>query len=298
MTHRKWEPGTLYAKAMRDITNEHNATVDAWQAAEAEAERLGRANSDLCDQIAAIRVPFTDAQIERMAQAYFNDMHEVSKWEYADRALYRKAIRAALAAGGLEPCPVPDDAPYSVESHWQSIQPGLDADIDPLVDAYLRGYMEITGERETAIAYSRTGLAYVRDAVLAERSPIWTDDQIEVLAEVLHEAEPYMPPATYRERNEAMARAVLQHLAPYLRDPVEWELDVTEKQIRHWWHENVSGSVDVWPGEARALTEFFRSRIKPVYECAECAKWEKDCRALSAASRSIDARISALEGES
>ena len=55
MTHRKWEPGTLYAKAMRDITNEHNDTVDAWQAAEAEAERLGRANSDLSDQLAAMR---------------------------------------------------------------------------------------------------------------------------------------------------------------------------------------------------------------------------------------------------
>lgn len=59
--HKKWEPGTLYAKAMRDITNEHNATVDAWAVAEAEAERLGRANSDLCDQITAMRAPFSDS---------------------------------------------------------------------------------------------------------------------------------------------------------------------------------------------------------------------------------------------
>jgi hypothetical protein len=122
MTHRKWEPGTLYAKAMRDITNEHNDTVDAWQAAEAEAERLGRANSDLCDQI------------------------------------------AARAAG--------------------------------------------------------------------------------------------------------------------------WELDVTADEA--WAAYNAYG-----PGGIKAVLYLCRSRIRPVFECKECAKWEADCAALSAASRSIDARIAA-----
>jgi hypothetical protein len=39
---------------------------------------------------------------------------------------------------------------------------------------------------------------------------------------------------------------------------------------------------------------------QPVIECAMCAEWEKDCRALSTASRNIDARIAAraaLEGD-
>ena len=60
-----------------------------------------------------------------------------------------------------------DPADVAMVPTWQSISPGLDSAIDPLVDAYLRGYVEATGKRATEIAYSRTGLAYVREAVLA-----------------------------------------------------------------------------------------------------------------------------------
>ena len=51
MTYRKWDEYIWVTTG--NLREEHNDTVDAWQAAEAEAERLGRANSDLCDQIEA-----------------------------------------------------------------------------------------------------------------------------------------------------------------------------------------------------------------------------------------------------
>lgn len=66
--HKKWEPGTLYAKALRDITNEHNDTVDAWADAVAETERMGRENDALCDQIAVLRVEPTPAQVDALAR--------------------------------------------------------------------------------------------------------------------------------------------------------------------------------------------------------------------------------------
>ena len=55
MTYRKWVKARSWREFHADdMIAEHNALYDAWQAAEAEAERLGRANSDLCDQIAAM----------------------------------------------------------------------------------------------------------------------------------------------------------------------------------------------------------------------------------------------------
>lgn len=111
MTHRKWTPGALMAKAYRDITEEHNATVDAWQQAAADVDRLAAINGDLCDEIAALRgsihVPFSDAQIEKMAKAHMGVISPCANWEHADKQYYMNAIRAALAAGGLEPCAVP-----------------------------------------------------------------------------------------------------------------------------------------------------------------------------------------------
>lgn len=100
MTHRKWTPGALMAKAYRDITEEHNATVDALEAA-----------------LAPIRVPFSDAQIEKMAMAARIELKIDADWDWLSsdrRDEWINAIRAALAAGGLEPCAVPDYAPEDV----------------------------------------------------------------------------------------------------------------------------------------------------------------------------------------
>jgi len=63
---------------------------------------------------APIRVPFSDAQIERMAKAARDSTSPVIPWEEADRSFWRRCIRAALAAGGLEPCAVPEYDPADV----------------------------------------------------------------------------------------------------------------------------------------------------------------------------------------
>lgn len=105
--------------------NEHNALYDEWQKSEADAVRLGRDNDVLCDKIFALeakiaelesrRVPFTDAQIEKMARAACNTSGLGYSWGITNmRQDWRSAIRAALAAGGLEPCPVPEYNPDDV----------------------------------------------------------------------------------------------------------------------------------------------------------------------------------------
>jgi len=70
---------------------------------------------------APIRVPFSDAQIERMAEAAhtrrMRDEERTKHWKdlplFAKDA-WRQGIRAALAAGGLEPCAVPEYDPADV----------------------------------------------------------------------------------------------------------------------------------------------------------------------------------------
>ena len=123
MGHRKWDEYIWVTTG--NLREEHNDTVDAWQAAVAEAERLGRANSDLCDQIAAIRVPFTDAQIGRVARSLWGNT--CGDWSHT-------AIRAALSAGGLESCAVPEPV------GWE-----LDVTADEALRVYSRGGKSIGG---------------------------------------------------------------------------------------------------------------------------------------------------------
>lgn len=112
--------------------------------------------------VSPIPVPFSDAQIDAMAKAARRVLLGSSETD-ANWPLWYSAIRAALAAGGLEPCAVPVDSEHEL---WKRIEPGLGEHIEPLVDAYLRGHMEVTGQKESSISYSRVGLSYVRDAVI------------------------------------------------------------------------------------------------------------------------------------
>lgn len=70
-----------------------------------------------------IRVPFTDAQIEAMARAFYDSRWDLAKWDddtdAYSRERNRAAIRAALAACGLEPCAVPEYKPEDVAFCYQ-----------------------------------------------------------------------------------------------------------------------------------------------------------------------------------
>lgn len=67
---------------------------------------------------APIRVPFSDAQIEAMAKACADTWHREQDWyqgfDNVGKQQWRDSIRAALAAGGLEPCAVPEYRPQDV----------------------------------------------------------------------------------------------------------------------------------------------------------------------------------------
>jgi len=82
-------------------------------------------------------------------------------------------------------------------------------------------------------------------------------------------------------------------LRPWLRDPVGWELDVTAGEIMHACTTNMNGY--------EAVIDLCRSRIRPTYECKECAKerkrgdkWADDAVKMAGM---INAARAALEGE-
>lgn len=77
---------------------------------------------------------------------------------------------------------------------------------------------------------------------------------------------------------------------PWLRDPVGWELDVTDSEI-------YNAYADADNGPAAAL-DFCRSRIRPVFECPECAERTRHYNEVGAALQQVaDIARAALEGE-
>lgn len=99
------------------------------------------------------------------------------------------------------------------------------------------------------------------------------------------------------------AEAILAALASWLRDPVGWELDVTAEEARRAW-----GREYGHPEGVQAVLDLCRSRIRPVMECKECAKWRSYGTKMEDSARmlakridktrmSMDAARAALEGE-
>jgi hypothetical protein len=177
--------------------------------------------------VPALRVPFSDEQIERMAKAardgFYGEAAHCNWDECTLKDDWHNGIRAALAAGGLEPCAVPEYEPADV-----ALRPApTDADVEALAQIIRAEY---EGPKRYEWQYS-----------------------------------------AYKDEWRAAARAAFAHI----------------------------GAVPVGCPECAARREHMM-KPQPVIECAMCAEWEKDCRALSTASRNIDARIAAraaLEGD-
>jgi hypothetical protein len=100
-----------------------------------------------------------------------------------------------------------------------------------------------------------------------------------------------------KKQTIAGINAILATLAPYLREPVGWTLDVTPDELFNEWNKADSMDVPSW----QTCLDLCRSRIKPVYECKECAnerkrgdKWADDCVTLAGRIRAARA---ALEGD-
>lgn len=98
----------------------------------------------------------------------------------------------------------------------------------------------------------------------------------------------------------AAADAILTALAPYLRDQVGWKLDVTAEELSDILLPVHRQSVTVMQA-TRTILDLCRSRIRPVYECKECANWKAHAAAIEDSSFDMIKRINlaraALEGE-
>lgn len=77
--------------------------------------------------------------------------------------------------------------------------------------------------------------------------------------------------------------AILTELAPFLRDPVGWKLDVTAQQIITTSKEAHDKCCETADGinksdweVACAILDLCRSSIRPTFECKECAKWKAE----------------------
>lgn len=99
------------------------------------------------------------------------------------------------------------------------------------------------------------------------------------------------------KHDEARFGRILAALTPYLGDPVgKPELDVTAVEAMDLYYEKGH----VLPS-MQAVLDLCRSRIRPVYECKECANWKAHAAAIEDSSFDMIKRINlaraALEGE-
>ena len=99
--------------------------------------------------------------------------------------------------------------------------------------------------------------------------------------------------------NLQLAEKLLAALHPWLHTPVGWELDVTAAEAETLYYETDSGEDEMQ--EWAAILNLCRSRIRPVYECKECAGWEAKYKELKRwhdrLDGIVDAARAALEGE-
>jgi DNA repair exonuclease SbcCD ATPase subunit len=125
MEHRRWIERDVQAMSSLDAAMEQNSLYLAYcnaiewkQETLDENNRLDReldaARKCIAELESPARVPFGFEKVDSMAQAAFESMHKSSRWEFADQWIYHVAIRAALAAGCLEPCAVSEYEPADV----------------------------------------------------------------------------------------------------------------------------------------------------------------------------------------
>ena len=97
---------------------------------------------------------------------------------------------------------------------------------------------------------------------------------------------------------ELLVTETLAALAPWLRDPVSWELDVTSEEMYTAW---CKCALDYGPNRMIAVLDLCRSRIRPVFGCKECEKWEKKYQDMNRWHDELDAKLcaarAALDGE-
>lgn len=259
---------------------------------------------------APIRGPFSDEQIEAMAKAHMGGISPCANWEHADKQYYMNAQRAALAAGGLVPCAVPERASDEELEHVfeqgrefgallnmegvRAVRARVEA---PLLAEIERLKLEDGHQRALDEMHLRYNVESERDTLKARVAELeagkagWCERD---------RGNPLLEMAELREKMGAV-KEELTALRPWLRQPTGWELDVTPNEAMRAYCETYhEGAQKDW----QAVLDLCRSRIRPTFECAECAKvkaerdafcrsWD-DCRNRLCVIRNLCA---ALEGE-
>ena len=110
------------------------------------------------------------------------------------------------------------------------------------------------------------------------------------LAEILYETDnigtehsPYseQAPRTKADHERAVL-AILTALRPWLRDPVGWELDVNCAAVADWLDNHIGDD---------HFRNWLRTRIRPVFECQECANWKSFGTKMEDSARVLAKRI-------
>lgn len=241
--HEFWTEGNLMALGAREIVKRHEADMAA----------------------ARVRVPFTaaksDEELKEIAIEAYNEGPERGFGNAMLRAA--SAIRAALAAGGIEPCAAAamsdeDLARDAAEWAFREIpnsRQWRDYDADAKTNAiawvrYVRAQAEDTAHLRARLARTAAKSSRRRAALKALNRTVAA--QSDLIQRFL------------RAGKEPVSEGVA------LRQP-GWELDVTKEEMYSAWHG--------YPGHdsvksMQAVLDLCRSRIRPVYECAECANWK------------------------
>jgi hypothetical protein len=251
--------------------------------------------------VPALRVPFSDEQINDMVLAFWCCYNTRNKTSH-------DAIRAALAAGGLEPCPVPKYDPADV-----ALRPTpTDAQVEALARVLRAVYwnednwdkMREDRNKEDWRDAARAAFAHIGAPERPKGLP--TAEELAQIA--FSKIRPTDTDWDYQPANEtarwtAIAQHCLSALAPYLREPVGWTLDVPYADMYSTWARHGASQSGM-----NALLDLCRSRIRPVFECKECAKKQSEYGRLCEAyddveaerdklKTAVDAFRAALEGD-
>jgi len=214
----------------------------------------------------------------------------------------RDTLRAQLDAVTAERDAAQDDAAAIFDIASQD-----DADTPLEAVRKLKEYADTIEWREAHTESANNSLLEQLAALRQLTTATPTDAQVEALAKAMHAKTRFIGWNEMldvgRESWRNSARAAYAHIG---RVPVGWELDVHPDQLELYkWVTMPDGG---YAYATQQAIDLCRSRIKPVYECKECAKKEEQYQDLISAGNdeadrinkameAIDAARAALEGE-
>ena len=243
------------------------------------------------EELAAVKAERDSQQkvIETYTQSW-NKIHESLGVE-TDHSVWKKIadINSELTAlrqpGVRVPVTGYDFTEYELDS-W--MQKELNWSTTPEKAVKIMNYMAAHALATIAVP---PGIGDPGPLVLVPNEPIATPETLEALFDILKTV-----PALHHQSklmNLQLAKKLLAALRPWMHTPVGWTLDVTAEELRN----KLWGFFDA-DKLSKEVLDLCRSRIRPVYECKECARRRNVIPQIIAdVTAAADAARAALEGE-